>query len=53
MGRVTYAAVFAKDMPLLMAVNLIVGIMVIAGNFLADISYRLVDPRMRISNRVK
>ena len=52
MGRVTYEAIFAKDLPLLMAVNLIAGIMVVVGNFIADISYQWIDPRMRINNRV-
>jgi peptide/nickel transport system permease protein len=52
MGRVTYEAIFAKDIPLLMAVNLIAAIMVVAGNFFADVTCQLVDPRMRTINRV-
>jgi peptide/nickel transport system permease protein len=48
-GRITYGAVFAKDLPLLMAINLVVALLVIFGNVLADIVYRLVDPRVRIN----
>lgn len=48
MGRVTYAAIQAKDFPLLMAVNVIVAVFVIAGNMLADLLYTIVDPRVRL-----
>ena len=46
MGRITYDAVMAKDFPIIMAVNYIAAVMVIIGNFTADILYRLVDPRI-------
>ncbi len=47
MGRVAVGAIFARDYPIVMAVNLIAGIMVVGGNLLADILYGVVDPRIR------
>jgi peptide/nickel transport system permease protein len=48
MGRVVYEAIFSKDYPVIMAVNLIAGIMVIIGNIISDCLYRFIDPRIRI-----
>jgi peptide/nickel transport system permease protein len=47
MGRLTVGAIFARDYPVVMAANLIAGIMVVAGNLLADVLYAVVDPRIR------
>ena len=47
MGRLTVGAIFARDYPIIMAANLIAGIMVVGGNLLADILYGVVDPRIR------
>ncbi|MFN8176502.1 MAG: ABC transporter permease [bacterium] len=47
MGRVTVAAIFARDYPVVMATNLVAGVMVVAGNLLADVLYAVVDPRIR------
>ncbi|MGQ0723060.1 MAG: ABC transporter permease [Candidatus Eiseniibacteriota bacterium] len=47
MGRLTVGAIFARDYPIVMAANLIAGVMVVAGNLLADILYAVVDPRIR------
>ncbi len=47
MGRVTISAIFARDYPIVMATNLIAGVMVVGGNLLADILYGIVDPRIR------
>ena len=49
MGRITYDAVFAKDFPVVMAINLIAAILVISGNFLADLLYKWIDPRVEIT----
>lgn len=49
MGRITYDAIFAKDIPLLMAVNFIVAVMVLLGNLIADLLYNVIDPRVRIN----
>lgn len=48
MGRVTYEAVFSKDYPLMMATNLIAAVMVITGNLISDLLYRIVDPRIQL-----
>ncbi len=45
-GRLTYEAIFARDYPVIMAVNLIAAIMVITGNFISDLLYRFMDPRI-------
>ncbi len=47
MGRLTVGAIFARDYPIIMAANLIAGVMVVGGNLLADILYGVVDPRIR------
>lgn len=47
LGRVAYEALFAKDYPVIFAVNFFAAVMVIIGNLLADLLYRVVDPRVR------
>lgn len=47
MGRVTIGAIFSRDYPIVMATNLIAGVMVVTGNLIADILYAIVDPRIR------
>jgi peptide/nickel transport system permease protein len=47
MGRVTIQAIFSRDYPIVMATNLIAGVMVVGGNLLADVLYGVVDPRIR------
>jgi len=47
MGRLTVGAIFARDYPIVMAANLLAGIMVVGGNLLADLLYGIVDPRIR------
>jgi peptide/nickel transport system permease protein len=47
MGRLTIGAIFARDYPVVMAANLLAGIMVVGGNLLADVLYGIVDPRIR------
>lgn len=47
MGKLTVDAIFARDYPLIIACTLVSGVMVIAGNLLADILYAVVDPRIR------
>jgi peptide/nickel transport system permease protein len=48
MGRVTYDAVMAQDLPVVLAAVLLATILVIAGNLLADVGLALVDPRLRL-----
>jgi peptide/nickel transport system permease protein len=48
MGQLFYGAVMARDYPLIMGVLLIGAALTLLGNLLADISYALVDPRIRV-----
>jgi peptide/nickel transport system permease protein len=48
MGRVTYDAVMAQDLPVVLAAVLLATILVIAGNLLADLGLAIVDPRLRL-----
>jgi peptide/nickel transport system permease protein len=47
MGRLAVLAIFSRDYPLIMGCALVSGILVIAGNILADVLYGVVDPRVR------
>lgn len=47
MGRLLVDAVFARDYPVAMAINLITATLVILGSLLADLLYGLADPRIR------
>ena len=49
MGRVAVGAIFARDYPVVLAVNLIAAVMVVMGNLLADITYSVLDPRIRLN----
>lgn len=48
MGRLAYRAIIDQDFPLIQGVVLLTAIIVIAANFLADILYAYVDPRIRV-----
>jgi len=50
-GRVTVTAIFARDYPLLLGSVLCVGVLVIAGNLVADIIQHVLDPRLRSEAR--
>jgi peptide/nickel transport system permease protein len=45
-GRLAVGAVFERDYPIIMGVNLLVAGVVISANLLADIAYCLIDPRI-------
>lgn len=47
MGRLGINAIFSRDYPVIMAVNLMTSILVMLGNLGADILYAVVDPRIR------
>jgi peptide/nickel transport system permease protein len=47
MGRVTLEAIFSRDYPVVLAATGLSAVMVIAGNFIADVLYRFADPRIR------
>lgn len=47
MGRLTIEAINQRDYPVLMGITLITAVFVALGNLLADITYSIVDPRIR------
>ncbi len=47
MGRLGYEAIMARDYPVVMAVGTIAAFLTLLGNLIADITYALVDPRIR------
>jgi peptide/nickel transport system permease protein len=51
MGRVTYDAVMAADIPIVLAAVLLATILVIAGNLLSDLGLAAVDPRLRLGRK--
>jgi len=48
MGQLFYMSVMARDYPTVMGILLIGAILTLLGNLIADISYALADPRIRI-----
>jgi peptide/nickel transport system permease protein len=51
MGQLFVQSAFSRDEPVLMALIVIGASLSLVGNILADISYGLVDPRIRVSGR--
>lgn len=49
MGQLFYMAVMSRDYPTVMGILFIGAVLTLLGNLLADISYALVDPRIRVS----
>lgn len=47
MGLLLYNSAIKRDYPIIMAGVLVTGVLVIAGNLMADILYAVVDPRIR------
>lgn len=47
MGRLGYEAIMSRDYNLIMALTVIAGALTVLGNFLADLLYAYVDPRIR------
>ena len=47
MGRLGVNAIFSRDYQVVMGVTLFSSILVMIGNFLADVTYAVVDPRIR------
>ncbi len=48
MGRMAYEAVLARDYPVILTVNFISAVLVLAGTFVSDLLYLVVDPRIRL-----
>lgn len=47
-GKVALEAIQARDYPLLMGFEMLLAILTLFGNLIADITYSLVDPRIRL-----
>ncbi|MDQ0155396.1 ABC transporter permease [Robertmurraya andreesenii] len=47
LGRLFLQSIGNRDYPTIMAINLMLGFLVLLGNLLADIFYSIVDPRIR------
>ncbi len=47
LGRLMFDAIFQRDYPVLQGVFLLLAVTLIAANFLADLTYLLLDPRIR------
>lgn len=51
MGQLMVQAVYERDYPVIMANLVIVATLTLVANLLADLSYSLIDPRIRVSRR--
>jgi len=51
MGQLMVQAVFERDYPVIMGNLVIVAVLTLIANLLADLSYGLVDPRIRVGRR--
>jgi peptide/nickel transport system permease protein len=51
MGRLYVDMALAREYSVLMAITLVSAVMVVLGNFLADILYAVVDPRVQLSKK--
>ncbi|OPJ60787.1 ABC transporter permease [Clostridium oryzae] len=49
-GRVTLQAVNDRDYPLLMGFNMLIAVLTLLGNLIADVAYAAVDPRIRLED---
>ena len=47
-GRMAYEAILARDYPIILTVNFISAVLVLAGTFISDLLYMVVDPRIRL-----
>jgi peptide/nickel transport system permease protein len=50
MGSLVVDSIFARDYPVVLATNMVAAALVIAGSFLADVSYVLADPRTKLAS---
>jgi peptide/nickel transport system permease protein len=48
MGQLFYASAMSRDYPTIMGVLVIGAMLTLIGNLIADVSYALVDPRIRV-----
>ncbi|MFQ5848985.1 MAG: ABC transporter permease [Candidatus Binatia bacterium] len=48
LGRLAYDAILSRDFPVILTINFIAAALTLAGTFLSDILYAVVDPRIRL-----
>jgi peptide/nickel transport system permease protein len=48
-GRLSYDSVTSKDLPIILGVTLFAAFFIIAANFVVDLLYAVIDPRVRLS----
>lgn len=48
MGRMAYEAILARDYPIIISLNFIAALLTLAGTFVSDMLYMLVDPRIQL-----
>jgi peptide/nickel transport system permease protein len=48
LGRLGYDAILSRDFPVILTINFIAAVLTLAGTFLSDILYAVVDPRIRL-----
>ena len=48
LGQLTVSATSRRDIPVVMALVMFSGVAIVAGNLLADMAYRVVDPRIKL-----
>lgn len=51
MGMLAFEAILSRDIPVIMAITSISALLTLVGILLADISYALVDPRIRLETK--
>ena len=47
-GNILYTSILDRDYSMVMAANVFYAVLMLAGNLLADVSYALVDPRIKV-----
>lgn len=48
LGRLGYEAILSRDFPVIMTLNFMAAVLTLAGTFLSDVLYAVVDPRIRL-----
>jgi peptide/nickel transport system permease protein len=48
LGRLGYEAILARDFPVILTINFIAAALTLAGTFVSDLLYAVVDPRIRL-----
>lgn len=51
MGQLYYSSAMARDYPVVMGMLVIIAVLTLLGNLIADITYALIDPRIRVGSK--